>query len=215
MNLFEVLINVCEHQLEVNTSRCEYEMFNLIDNLAIAAFYQKLMGIIEKLKISVSIVDKPYDLGIKKRFAEITEYHYYNANYTRDLWKSLIWINTIFEEFSGLFNGQSSPVHIHWHSMDLEVSLLSGNECINFEFWVDNENMNEPAFYSYTSPSVNGSAEEVLRPASAECIDYNGTLKAMLKYNDLVRAENSKKELLEFLESSYRAGAKRAKWDLR
>jgi hypothetical protein len=230
---FEITINIQKHQLAVRTSQGEYEHFPLNDTLTVADFYKKLMEIVQKLDISVSILATPYDLGIEKSFNEITEYHHYDANYTRDLWRTMLWINNIFEEFSGRFYGKTCPVHLYWHSFDLVVTRFSGNEappmpadtrisdkdaytheCISFGFWAGDENVPEPAFYSYTYPSPDGLEKETIKPASAEWIDNNGSPMALLKYKNLLNTANPRKELLDFLESTYQAGAKKANWNI-
>lgn len=233
MDKLEITLNVNQNVLEVSTSKGEYESFPLHNGLTVADFYQNLMAIIKKFDISVSILDEPYDLGIKKPFGKITEYHHYDEAYTKDLWRILLWIDAIFKEFSGRFYGKTCPVHLYWHSMDLAVTRFSGkkappmgddarlsdkdaytHEVISFGFWAGDENMTEPAFYSYTYPSPDGLEKETLQPASAEWVDANGSPMAILKYNDLLKTANPRKELLEFMESAYQAGAKKANWDI-
>ncbi|WP_373517319.1 DUF5996 family protein [Pricia sp.] len=230
---FSITLDVLNHRLEVTTSDGEIENFSLSPKLTVASFYSQLMGILQKLHVQVSILDRPYDLGINKRFAEITEYHHYDREYTTDLWRTLLWVDDVFKEFSGRFYGKTCPVHLYWHSMDLAVTRFSGkeappmgdgarisdkdaytHECISFGFWAGDEKMQEPAFYSYTYPSPEGIDKEVLEPSAAEWIDSNGSPMAILRYNDLTKAQNPRKELLDFMESAYRAGAKLADWDL-
>lgn len=231
--VFSITLDVLNNQLEVTTSKGDVESFSLYPNLTVATFYSQLMEILQKLGIDVSILDKPYDLGIDKRFEEITEYHHYDKEFTKDLWQILLWVDDVFKEFSGRFYGKTCPVHLYWHSMDLAVTRFSGNEappmgadarisdkdaytheCISFGFWAGDENIGEPAFYSYTYPSPEGLEEETLKPSSAEWIDSNGSPMALLKYKNVLNTENPRKELLEFLESAYRAGAKKANWDI-
>ncbi|HET8737654.1 MAG TPA: DUF5996 family protein, partial [Pricia sp.] len=118
------------------------------------------------------------------------------------------------------------------HSMDLAVTRFSGNEapamnadarisdkdaytheCISFGFWAGDENIPEPAFYSYTYPSPEGLNKEPLRPSAAEWIDSNGSPMALLTYSNLLKTDDPRSTLLDFLESSYGAGAKKANWD--
>ncbi|HLS29629.1 MAG TPA: DUF5996 family protein [Flavobacteriaceae bacterium] len=229
---FDITLNVQKHQLEVTTSQGDYEYFLLNDKLSVADFYQKLMEIMHKLKISISMVAVPFDLNIEQSFGEITEYQY-NKAYTKDLWRTMVWVSNVFKEFSGRFYGKTCPVHVYWHSFDLAVTRFSGNEappmdkdarisdkdaysheCISFGFWAGDENVPEPAFYSYTFPSPEGLEEEAIQPASAEWIDSNGSPMALLKYRDLLKTTNPRKKLLDFLESTYQAGAKKANWDI-
>lgn len=233
MATFSITLNVLHHQLEVTTSNGEVENFSLSPNLTVASFYSQLMGILEKLHIHVSILDRPYDLGIDKRFVEMTEYHHYDREYTTDLWRILLWVNDVFKEFSGRFYGKTCPVHLYWHSMDLAVTRFSGkeappmgddarisdkdaytHECISFGFWAGDDHMQEPAFYSYTYPSPEGLNKEVLEPSTAQWIDNNGSPMAILRYNDLIKVHDRRKQLLDFMESAYRAGATLADWNL-
>lgn len=230
---FSITLNILSHHLEVETSRGEKEGFPLVPNTTVAEFYAKLITCLDTLNISIDIVDTPYDLGIDKTFSQIKEYHHYNPTYVKELWQILIWIDSVFKEFSGRFYGKTSPVHLYWHSMDLAVTRFSGNEappmapdarisdkdaytheCISFGFWAGDKNIPEPAFYSYTYPSPDSLEKEALKPDAAAWIDSNGSPMALLKYKDVLNTVNPRKALLQFLESAYQAGAKKANWDV-
>ncbi|MCA1762214.1 MAG: DUF5996 family protein, partial [Flavobacteriales bacterium] len=166
-------------------------------------------------------------------FGEITAYHHYDEAYTKDLWRILLWIDGVFKAFSGRFYGKSCPVHLYWHSMDLAVTRFSGrrapamaegarlsdkdaysHECISFGFWAGDENMPEPAFYSYTYPSPEGIDQEPLKPSEAVWVENNGSHMAILTYANLLKAADPYSTLLDFMESAYTAGAKKANWDM-
>lgn len=234
MDTFEMTINVHQHQLEVSTSKGEFASFSLLHGISVADFYQQLSGILEQFNIVVSILDKPYDVKIDKPFDEITAYHHYEEAYTRDFWRILLWVDGVFKEFSGRFYGKTCPVHLYWHSMDLAVTRFSGkqapampaearlsdkdaysHECISFGFWGGDEKMPEPAFYSYTYPSPEGINQEPLMPSSAQWVDSNGSPMALLTYSNLLKASDPRSTLLDFLESAYAAGAKKAHWDIK
>lgn len=233
MDMFSIALNIHRHRLEVSTSQGKQESFPLDTGLTVAEFYTKLMTVLKGLEISVSILDRPYDLGIDKSFGEITEYGHYDKTYVKSLWQILLWVDGVFKEFSGRFYGKTCPVHLYWHSMDLTVTRFSGkeappmddnarisdkdaytHECISFGFWAGDENMQEPAFYSYTYPSPEGIDKEVLKPSTAEWIDSNGSAMAILRYSDLLKKENPRKALLDFMETAYQAGARLASWDI-
>jgi hypothetical protein len=38
----------------------------------------------------------------------------------------LSWVDQVFKEYAGRFNGKQSPVHLFWHSFDLAVARFSG-----------------------------------------------------------------------------------------
>jgi hypothetical protein len=229
---FDITLNVHQHQLEVHTSKGEFSSFSLLNELTVADFYQQLFDILNRFDIKVSILDKPYDLKIDKSFGEITEYHHYDEAYTKEFWQILLWVDGVFKEFSGRFYGKTCPVHLYWHSFDLAVTRFSGNrapampdgarlsdkdayshECISFGFWGGDENLPEPAFYSYTYPSPEGIDQEPLSPAEAKWIDSNGSPMAILTYDHLLKSNDPRSTLLDFLESAYAAGARKANWD--
>jgi hypothetical protein len=140
-------------------------------------------------------------------------------------------VSNIFEEFRGRFTGKSTPVHLFWHSFDLALTRFSGKsvpvreeagtvereaysqEVISFGFWAGDDNVTAPAFYSYTAPEPENLTEEKLTPDAAIWNTDKGAM-ALLMYDEVREAENPREMVLEFLESAYRAGAKRAGWDM-
>jgi hypothetical protein len=94
----------------------------------------------------------------------------------------LCWVDQVFKEYAGRFNGKQSPVHLFWHSFDLAVARFSGkratlsedvdpvtreaysHEVISRGFWVGDANVHEPAFYSYTAPEPNGLTDQRCAP---------------------------------------------------
>ena len=146
-------------------------------------------------------------------------------------WRILQWVDGVFNEFSGRFYGKTCPVHLYWHHMDLTVTRLSGrqgpalpegkslaekdaysHEVISFGFWAGDASVRGPAIYSYTYPAPEGLDQEPLLPAAASWVDSNGSPMALLMYDDLRAAPDPRTVLLDFLESSYRAGARLAGW---
>ncbi len=118
--------------------------------------------------------------------------------------------------------------------MDLAVTRFSGKKlpaipkeakisdkeayshvCTSFGFWLGDDNLQEPAFYSYTFPSTAEINKEVLKPGKAQWVLNNGNHMAVLKYSDLKNEKDPGKALLGFMESAYQAGARLAGWNKR
>ena len=140
----------------------------------------------------------------------------------------LDWSDSVFEEFSGWFNGKTSPVHLFWHSFDLAVTRFSGrpgrpieadrvtqeaytHEVISFGFWPGDDNVGDAAYYSYTAPEPDGLRDQPLS-AGAWVKSGSGSL-AILPYQALRTADDPKTTLLAFCQSAYEAGARLAGWD--
>ena len=228
---FQVDFNFIDHKLEFVTSWGDYEFFDLEDGLTVKAFHRQFFEILYKLKIPARITPVPYDHPCTERFDECETHKSYDPHYVTKFWKALITIDNVFKEFSGRFYGKVSPSQMYWHHMDLAVTRFSGkkgpglpegsteadkdaysHEVISAGFWAGDENVRGAAFYSYTYPSADGIDKEKLFPESASWQEVNGSPMAMLMYDDLIRTADPKTELLNFLQSSYSAGAKLAKW---
>ena len=233
---FEIQFNFIHHKLEVFSSTGQSASFDLYDGLSVADFYNKLIDTLTKLEIKVKIVDRPYSLPdenpITTPFNQLTEHYSYNKEYITRYWKIMLWVNNVFTNFSGRFYGKTCPVQIYWHHMDLAVTRFSGkklplpdgmsvqnkdaysHEVINFGFWAGDENVPAPAFYSYTYPSPEGLQNTPLKPATASWQVSNESPMALLMYDDIRNEADPEQLLLDFLESTYLAGAKLAGWNM-
>lgn len=227
----EITLDFVDHQLSVVTSEGAQKSFALKDGLSVASFYQQLFGIFDELDIDIDILAKPFDHESTIPFAEDDEHQSYDKEYIERYWQILKQTDHIFKEFSGPFYGKACPVQLYWHSFDLAVTRFSGkrgpdmseasqvereaysHEVISFGFWPGDQNLRDPAFYSYTYPAPEDLDQEPLLPETAEWVEQNGSPMALLMYNDVRNADNPRETLLNFLESAYQAGAKRAGWD--
>jgi len=228
---FQVDFNFLEHKLELLTSWGKYESFDLMDGLTVKAFHRQFFEILYKLEIPARITPVPYDHPCTEPFAECETHKSYDKEYVSNFWKALVTTDNVFNEFSAKFYGKVSPSHIYWHHMDLAVTRFSGkpgpglaegsteadkdaysHEVISAGFWAGDDNVRGAAFYSYTYPSPEGIDKEKLFPSKALWQDSNGSPMALLMYDDLIKLDNPKAHLLNFLQSSYDAGAKLAGW---
>lgn len=202
---------------------------------SVASFYEEAMRNLRDLGLGVEILAKPFDperVESDIPFAQDHEHATYDPEAVHRFWRVLARIDPIFKEHRGWFLGKVSPVHFFWHSLDLAVTRFSGNsapvaedadpvtkeayshEVISSGFWAGDENVPYPAFYTYVAPEPEGLAEEPLEPAAARWEPQDGgTHMAHLAYHDLIEMDDPRQGLLDFLQSSYVAGAKRAGWD--
>lgn len=229
----EIVFDLKGHKLEIITSWAGTESFELKDGLSVAEFYRNFFKAMDKVRVKVHILDKPYDLPVDRPFGEIEDMNAYDREYVSRFHKVMVWVDGVFKEFSGRFYGKTCPVHMYWHHMDLAVTRFSGKEAptmpdgarisdkdayshenLSFGFWVGDEEVRAPAFYSYTYPSPEGVDSKALSPGTAKWIDSNGSPMAMLMYDDLRNEADPRQALLDFMESAYQAGATLAGWDV-
>ncbi|MGD9589263.1 MAG: DUF5996 family protein [Pyrinomonadaceae bacterium] len=228
---FEIEFDLGKHALQITTSGGQVEDFALYDGLSVADFYGSVFANLAKLGIRPTIKAIPYEAPSTTPFAEDTEHRSYDREYVERFHRTLVTVDGILNEFRGRFAGKSTPVHMFWHSFDLALTRFSGkrvpareganivereaysHEVISFGFWFGDDNVPAPAFYAYTAPEPPGLADEPLEPASAKWQESNGSHLGLFQYDDARVADDPRIAVLEFLESAYQAGAKRAGWD--
>ncbi|RCG30193.1 hypothetical protein DQ384_15670 [Sphaerisporangium album] len=231
--IFTIDFDFVDHQLVVSTVDGRKVSFPLYDR-SVASFYSEVMRALDALGVRVTIeIPRPFDLADAGRpFAEDDEHASYDAAMVTRYWQVLSQVNLLLEEFAANFSGKISPVHHFWHTFDIACTRFSGRridqspeadpvtreaysrEVISSGFWFGDDSFPEPAFYSYTAPEPAGLEEEPLRPEPAMWVPQRGSHLAILRYDDARAEADPRAAVLEFYESSYQAGARRARWDV-
>lgn len=200
---------------------------------SVADFYKDLMSTLRSLDIEVHIWKMPVEIANPIPFDQDTVHAAYDGEYARRLWQILLSIDAVFKVFRSRFVGKASPVHFFWGSFDLAVSRFSGrraparndpdpvmrkimqeaysHEVISAGWWPGGGDINEAAFYCYAVPAASGFAEQPVRPR--EAIYHSGLGEYLLMYDQVRQAKSPTGALLDFLQSTYEAGAKTATWD--
>ncbi|MFZ3213072.1 MAG: DUF5996 family protein [Terriglobales bacterium] len=227
-NVFEIRFDLIDHKLLIDHSDGRRRMLAL-EPRTVADFYSEFMAMLRSLNIEVAIHPKPVEVPDPVPFAEDRLYRAYDADAAHRFWRVLASCDSVFKQFCARFLGKSSPVHFFWGSFDLAVTRFSGrraperpgadpitreaysHEVISAGWWPGGSGVDGPAFYSYTAPEPEGLATQRVRPESAF---YHPTLKEfILMYEDVRGASAPERTLLEFLQSTYEAGATLAHWD--
>jgi hypothetical protein len=225
---FEIDFDFIDHLLIIKTSDGTIQTIALAPR-SVADFYQELMRCLHILGIEVEIHARPDEVQNPVPFAEDQEHAAYDSEYANRFWRILVQAKRVFEEFRSGFIGKCSPVHFFWGSFDLAVTRFSGrlaperegadritreaysHEVISHGFWPGGGSVQGPAFYSYTAPQPAGLDKALIRPP--EAFYSQEVSEFLLMYDDMRRAVAPDKALMDFLQSTYEAGANLAKWD--
>ena len=228
--IFEIEFDFIDHQLVIKCSDGAEKSLALRPQ-SVAAFYAEVMKALDELGLSVKIWTMPVEVPNPIRFEEDHEHASYDAEYANRFWRAIVKLDDVLKEFRSRFVGKVSPVHFFWGSFDMAVTRFSGklaperpgadlitreaysHEVISHGFWPGNKDM-EAAFYSYTAPEPAGLADaKVLPPATF----YNREMKEFFLLYDEVRQPDAlgspEKKLMDFLQTTYEAGANLAGWD--
>jgi len=226
---FEIVLDFVDDALVVWTGEGRADSFSLAGGLPVAGFDASLHEALRNLGVDVAIQEKPFGVPTKTPFREDTEHASWDHDAVERFGRILDWSDSVLEEFSGWFNGKTSPVHFFWHGFDLAVTRFSGrpsgnssadpvtreaysHEVISFGFWPGDDNVPDAAYYSYTAPEPEGLREQPLAVGSWTPTGSASSL-AILPYDEVRTSDDPRRTLLAFCESAYEAGARLAGWD--
>jgi hypothetical protein len=195
----------------------------------VADFYKEFQSCLGALGVSVEIHPTPVEIPDPIPFLEDRTHASYDPDYAQRFWRVLSNTDRLFKVFSSDFLGKISPVHFFWGSFDLAVTRFSGrrapprphadlitreaysHEVISAGFWPGNGGFGAPAFYCYAAPSPAALDQQTIQPRAGYFDPKLGEF--LLKYDDVRTAASPDNAVLEFLQSTYVAGANLAKWD--
>jgi uncharacterized protein DUF5996 len=225
---FEILFDFIAHTLTVQTSDGATRCMGLYPR-SVADFYHELMSILRSLGIEVRINPTPQEVPSPIPCDVDTVHASYDEGYVGRFRRILVQTDRVFKQFRGRFIGKCSPVHFFWGSFDLAVTRFSGrraperpgadritreaysHECSSAGFWPGSGGVLVPAYYAYTVPEPDGLSKARVRPNGAY---YDPHMQEfLLPYDDVRNATDPEAALLDFLQTTYAAGADLARWD--
>ncbi len=194
-----------------------------------AEFYRDFMAALGRLGIEVAIRSMPVEMpGNHVPLDRDAAHGAYDPGAASTFWRTLLVADRALREFRSSFVGKCSPVHFFWGSFDLAVTRFSGrraperagadpvtkeaysHECSSAGWWPGGGPVDDAAFYAYTAPAPAGLEDVQVRPVEAYYNKEAGEF--ILLYQNVRRAPSPEKALMEFLQSTYEAGANLAQW---
>lgn len=231
--IFVIDFDFISHLLLVQSVAGQAMSFPLAGQ-SVASFYQRTLEVCRAIGVSDLVIARPHPFDLPdgdRPFAEDTEHAAYDPRWATRYWQVLSQVGILLEQYASGFSGKISPVHHFWHTFDIAVSSFSdrhvdmsreldpvtreaySREVISAGFWFGDPGFPEPAFYSYTAPEPDGLDSQPLRPAGAFWLPKRDSHLAILRYDDARAAADPRAAVLEFLQSSFEAGARLAGWD--
>lgn len=230
---FQIDFDFRDHQWKIITSDGKRKQFDL-PGLSVSDFFARIFEDLRKLGINILIYPIPCEIEDPIPFDEDTVHASYDKEQVAAFHQAQLNIYEVFLKFRSGFRGKSSPVHFFWGGFDLALSFFSGRiapihpggipglpdwvaeesydrEVSSAGFWIGSDTLPEPVFYSYLYPEPLGYNNAEIQPDQAY---YHPRLREfILPYSVVQESEDEEKVLLEFLNSTYQAGADLADWD--
>ena len=225
---FEVWFDFIRHQLVLETNDGMLKTLPLVPR-SVAEFYSEFMAMLRSAGIEVKIWRMPVEIPDPIAFDQDRVHAAYDPAMAGKFWRILLSVDAVFSQFRSGFIGKCSPVHFFWGSFDLAVTRFSGrraperpgadaitreaysHEVSSVGFWPGGGGVKDAAFYSYAAPEPKGFKEASVRPSAAHYDQQLGEF--LLMYEDVRKAESPTATLLEFCQSTYRAGADLGHWE--
>lgn len=224
--LFQAEFDFVSHQLHLRLSTGAAIDIPLRP-ISVAAFFAEYKAALATLGVQAKIWPMPVEIANPIRFDLDHTHAAYDPAAVERFHRVLLLTHTLFQRFSTGFQGKISPVHFFWGGFDLAVTRFSGrrasgpprpdpiqqeaysHEVISAGFWPGNGGYGAPAFYCYAAPVPQGLAAKPIHPGA-----WDPTLgEFLLRYDDVRTAASPTQALLDFLQSTYAAGADAAHWD--
>jgi len=225
---FEMEFDFIDHVLAIRVSDGASRTMQLAPR-SVADFHAEFMSVLKELGRPVHIWTMPQEFAHPIPFDKDNAHAAYDRASVERFWRVLRSVDAVLKEFRGGFIGKASPVHLFWGSFDLCVTRFSGrrappmpqadkvtqeaysHEVSSIGWWPGDEDTPYAAFYAYASPEPAGYGEATVRPRAAF---YDRTASQFrLKYDDVRVAQEPRRLILDFCQSTYEAAATLGRWN--
>lgn len=197
--------------------------------MSVAELTSRLFNALHELDINVAINQKPQEIPNPILFNEDTTARSYHAELVNKWWRIMLSTYRVLQRYHARFTGITPAIGLMWGTLDLRDARYKGTRVattgenagfirrnamddaqVEAGWWPGNQHYPHAAFFSFTYPQPQAIETAKIQPKSAR---WDNKLKEfILDYDDLRLAKDPDHELLAFFETTYQAGAEKAKW---
>ena len=229
---FEIDFDFIDHRLLVSVCEGDVRAVELRPR-TVADFHAAVMQALAELGIHAPISTLPQEVPDPIPFEKDTVHASYDADAANRFWRVLSQTERVLRDFRSRYLGKCSPIHLFWGALDLALTRFSGriapphpgapglpdsvtreaysHEVSSAGFWPGNPMFPQPAFYAYFYPEPAGYRNAAMKPEAAYYSADFG--EWILPYEAVRTAPDPDAALMDFLQSTYAAGADLAGWD--
>jgi hypothetical protein len=110
---FQIDFDLIDHQLVI-TSTDGKRRRHALQPEAVAAFYGRVMTLLDDLGLSVEIWTMPVEIADAVPFEQDHKHASYDAEQVERFWRTLVESQRVLEIFRSRYLGKTSPVHLFW-----------------------------------------------------------------------------------------------------
>jgi hypothetical protein len=196
---------------------------------AVADFYADVMSALRRMGIDVELSVLPSEVPNPIAFPDDRTHATYDPEQAARFFRVLSMIDVVLKEHRAGFRGRTSPVHFFWGTFDMALARFSGRpltpppnagvierfggdaEQICVGWWPGDERHPYAGFYAYGYPKPDGLERAAIAPAGAAWDPAVGEF--ILPHDVVTAAADPRQAILDFLGSTYQAGAEVMGWD--
>jgi hypothetical protein len=224
---FDAEFDFIRHRLVMRASDGREAVLDLVPR-SVADFYDEYRVRLKRLGITAHLWPVPVEFDDPTPFKQDRHHAAYEPQSVERFHRILTTSDRLLKAFQAGFLGKTSPVHFFWGSFDLAVTRFSGraaperpgadritreaysHEVISCGFWPGDRRYKNAAYYCYAAPVPPGLETDRLSGAGS----WNSQLSEfLLPYDEARESASPEETVLQFFDSAYEAGARRANWD--
>lgn len=188
---FELSLNLVSHNVGV-TSSTGHSRSIALSGQSVSRFSEEVLSVLETIGIVVGI-----DL---EKFSDDTEL-VYDPSIASEIFRSYSLVDSIFKQFKGTIKGETSPVQLWPHHMDIAFTFYPHNkqtmEQIAFGYLTGDSGIEEPYFYITVYPELGDTGKvNIIDGAYWHTEEWEGVV---LTYSELIKEDNPSELLFEHL----------------
>jgi hypothetical protein len=225
---FAVLLDLRVHEAVVEHSAGFAERIPLTPDRAVGEVTRDVLAAVRAVAGEVTIDPKPQEVTWSVPLDADTEHATYDRAQVGDYFAAATRAAMVLAAFRAPYRGRSTPVHAWWGSLDLAVSLFSGEPAdppsagfimrnamdsqeVAVGWWPGDARYPRAAFYAYTHPVMEDFPGKTMSPAAAR---WDGTLgEYILDWDDVRTAADPHAMAVEFARSVFRHACAVCGWD--
>lgn len=229
---FQIDLDFIDHRLMVSDG--DPGSFSMaLEAQTVARFYREFTAGLRGRGIDPAIWPHPVEVADTIPFDQDDRHGSYDPRHAQLLWRAWRQVDRVLKVHQTGFIGKASPVHLFWGGLDLATTRFSGRPAPrhpggvpNCPDWVMQEAESQEnvtagwwplgetpgtAFFAYAYPEPEGFRAAAVRPADAFFDQHTGEFA--LPYDAVRTAADPDAAVLEFMQSTYEAGADLGRWD--
>jgi Family of unknown function (DUF5996) len=226
--LLVAVLDLRSHHVAIEHSSGQTELIPLMPDRPVGEVTRDVLAAVRRLAGPVTIDPRPQEVGWQVPLDTDTEHARYDPDQVTAYFQAAGRAAMVLGEYRAPFRGRSTPVNAWWGSLDLAVTMYSGEpaeppsrdfimrnamnaEEVSVGWWPGDPRYPSAAFYAYAYPVPETFSEATLSPPAARWEASLGEF--VLDWEDVIASPDPHAAGLEFARSAFSYACAVCDWD--